>query len=87
MPHRDQFDRIIAAIATVFRLPLVTKNANICDSSVDSAIGQPIATEIVTANAAEELNRLSERRELPESPKAEVSGSQPGFAALPQTAA
>ncbi len=34
LPHGDQFDRIITATAKVHRLPLVTKDANICDSAV-----------------------------------------------------
>ena len=38
LPHGDQFDRIIAATAKVFRLPLVTKDANICDSSEVSTV-------------------------------------------------
>ncbi|MCX6543863.1 MAG: type II toxin-antitoxin system VapC family toxin [Acidobacteria bacterium] len=34
LPHGDQFDRIITATAKVHRLPLVTKDANITDSSI-----------------------------------------------------
>ncbi len=34
LPHGDQFDRIITATAKVHRLPLITKDANITDSSV-----------------------------------------------------
>ena len=38
LPHGDQFDRIITATAKVHRLPLVTKDANITDSSVVSIV-------------------------------------------------
>ena len=38
LPHGDQFDRIIAATAIVHRLPLITKDANITDSSVVSTV-------------------------------------------------
>lgn len=34
LPHGDQFDRIITATAKVHRLPLITKDANIAESSV-----------------------------------------------------
>lgn len=34
LPHGDQFDRIITATAKVHRLSLITKDANIADSSV-----------------------------------------------------
>lgn len=34
LPHGDQFDRIITATAKAHRLPLITKDANITDSSV-----------------------------------------------------
>jgi PIN domain nuclease of toxin-antitoxin system len=34
LPHGDQFDRIIAATAKVYRLPLITKDANIADSAL-----------------------------------------------------
>ena len=34
LPHGDQFDRIITATAKVHRLPLITRDANIADSSV-----------------------------------------------------
>ena len=34
LPHGDQFDRIITATAKVHRLPLITKDANITDSSI-----------------------------------------------------
>lgn len=38
LPHGDQFDRIITATAKIHRLPLVTKDANITDSSVVSIV-------------------------------------------------
>jgi PIN domain nuclease of toxin-antitoxin system len=38
LPHGDQFDRIIAATAKTYRLPLVTKDANITDASVVDTI-------------------------------------------------
>lgn len=34
LPHGDQFDRIITATAKVLRLTLITKDANIADSSL-----------------------------------------------------
>ncbi len=34
LPHSDQFDRIIAATAKCHRLSLITKDANIAESSV-----------------------------------------------------
>jgi len=33
LPHADQFDRIITATAKIHRLPLITRDANICASS------------------------------------------------------
>ena len=33
LPHGDQFDRIITATAKVHQLPLITRDANITDSS------------------------------------------------------
>jgi len=36
--HGDQFDRIITATAKVHRLPLVTKDANITDSSIVATV-------------------------------------------------
>jgi PIN domain nuclease of toxin-antitoxin system len=38
LPHGDQFDRIIAATAKIHRLPLIAKDAIICDSSAVSAV-------------------------------------------------
>jgi PIN domain nuclease of toxin-antitoxin system len=38
LPHGDQFDRIITATAKVHRLPLVTKDANITDSSIVATV-------------------------------------------------
>ena len=38
LPHGDQFDRIITATAKVHRLPLVTKDANITDSSIVTTV-------------------------------------------------
>lgn len=38
LPHGDQFDRVITATAKIHRLPLVTKDANITDSSVVSIV-------------------------------------------------
>jgi len=37
LPHGDQFDRIITATAKVLRLTLITKDANIADSSLNTA--------------------------------------------------
>lgn len=34
LKHGDQFDRIIAATARIHQIPLITKDANIADSSV-----------------------------------------------------
>lgn len=34
LPHGDQFDRIIAATAKVYDIPLITKDANITDAGV-----------------------------------------------------
>jgi PIN domain nuclease of toxin-antitoxin system len=34
LPHGDQFDRVITATAKVYRLTLVTKDANITESAV-----------------------------------------------------
>jgi PIN domain nuclease of toxin-antitoxin system len=36
LPHGDQFDRIITATAKVYRLPLITKDANITGSGLAS---------------------------------------------------
>ncbi len=38
LPHGDQFDRIITATAKIHQLSLVTKDANITDSSVVSIV-------------------------------------------------
>jgi PIN domain nuclease of toxin-antitoxin system len=38
LPHGDQFDRIITATAKVHRLPLITRDANITDSGLVTAI-------------------------------------------------
>jgi PIN domain nuclease of toxin-antitoxin system len=38
LPHGDQFDRIITATAKIHRLPLITKDSNITDSSVVSTV-------------------------------------------------
>jgi PIN domain nuclease of toxin-antitoxin system len=38
LPHGDQFDRVITASAKVHRVPLVTKDANIADSSIVSTV-------------------------------------------------
>ena len=38
LPHGDQFDRIITATAKAHRLPLITKDANITDASVDDTV-------------------------------------------------
>ena len=38
LPHGDQFDRIITATAKVHRLPLITKDANITDSSIVATV-------------------------------------------------
>jgi len=38
LPHGDQFDRIITATANVHRLPLITKDANITDSSIVTTV-------------------------------------------------
>ena len=38
LPHGDQFDRIITATAKVHRLTLITKDANISDSSLVSTL-------------------------------------------------
>jgi len=38
LPHGDQFDRIITATAKVYRLPLITKDANISDSAVVATV-------------------------------------------------
>lgn len=38
LPHGDQFDRIITATAKIHRLPLITKDANITDSSIVSIV-------------------------------------------------
>jgi PIN domain nuclease of toxin-antitoxin system len=38
LPHGDQFDRIIAATARIHRLPLITKDANITDSSIVATV-------------------------------------------------
>jgi PIN domain nuclease of toxin-antitoxin system len=38
LTHGDQFDRIITATANVHRLPLITRDANIGDSSLVSTV-------------------------------------------------
>jgi len=38
LPHGDQFDRIITATAKIHRLALITKDANISDSSAVSTL-------------------------------------------------